>query len=322
MFEVYRSLDAAAGRIATSVVSIGAFDGVHRGHQAILRRCVELARERDAQAVALTFDPHPAVVVAPERAPKLLMTCEQRLERLAALGLDAAVVTPFTREFSRLTAEEFVRGPLVERLGACAVVVGDNFRFGRQGAGDVAGLRKFGERYGFAVEAVEPVRMGGEVVSSTRIRHAVEAGRVAPARRLLGEFFALRGDVVAGRGIGSRQTVPTLNIAPWSELLPADGVYTTRARDLDRNRAWRAVSNVGVRPTFGGGPRTVETHLLEPLIGDPPAKLEIEFRRRLRDEREFDSPEALKAQILADIARSERYFDLLQRFDAVAVDAR
>lgn len=321
-FEVYRSLDAVPSGLAPTVVSIGAFDGVHRGHQAILGRTVELARRTGRRAVALTFDPHPAVVVKPDRAPTMLMTLDQRLERLAALGLDAAVVAPFTSDFSRLSPEEFVAGPLVERLGAGAVVVGDNFRFGRRGAGDVAALGVFGRRFGFTVEAVAAVRLGGEVVSSTRIREAVRAGKVAPARRLLGVFFALRGDVVSGRGIGSKQTVPTLNLSPWTELLPADGVYTTLARDLDRDRSWRAVSNVGVRPTFGGGPRTVETHLLEPLSGDPPERLEVEFRRRLRGERRFASPEALKSQILADAGRSQRYFDLLQRFHAVALGAR
>src|SRR5690606_30753410 len=138
--------------------SIGAFDGVHLGHQAILGRTLELARASGRRALALTFDPHPAAVVAPERAPRLLMTLEQRLERLAALGLDAVVVAPFTREFSRLAPAQFVEGPLVERLGARTVVVGENFRFGRRGAGDVRLLTELGERLGFTVEAVAPVR--------------------------------------------------------------------------------------------------------------------------------------------------------------------
>jgi riboflavin kinase/FMN adenylyltransferase len=194
--------------------------------------------------------------------------------------------------------------------------VGENFRFGRGQGGGVSTLRELGERLGFLTEVVPGFRLRGRMVSSSEVRRLIEAGRVGTAGRLLGRCYALEGEVVSGRGVGSRQTVPTLNLATPAEVLPPNGVYVTRVRDLDSPRRWPAVTNVGNRPTFGGGELSVESFLLTGLEGEAPRRIAVEFRRRLRDERKFESPEALKAQILRDVARAQAYFRRLDRWTA------
>ena len=311
MVRAYRSLTDAAAAFGPCALTIGNFDGVHLGHRLILETTVRRARAAGWKAAALTFDPHPTRIVAPQRSPELMTTIEQRLERFAEIGLDEALVMPFTPEVAALSPEEFARDVLAESLKARTVVVGSNFRFGHRHAGDVRLLEELGERYGFACEAVAPVHLGGDVVSSSRVRTALKQGRLREARRLLGRPFSLRGAVVAGRGIGGRHTVPTLNLGCESELTPADGVYVSETRALAAGRWWRSITNVGVRPTFGGGERTVETHLLEPLDEErAPERIEICFLRRLREERTFASAEELKRQILADISAANRFFQL------------
>lgn len=309
MFRAFSNLADATGP-GPRVVTIGNFDGVHLGHRRILETAARLAKERGWKAMALTFDPHPTRVVAPERAPALMTTIEQRLEAFEALGLDEALVMPFTPEVARLSPEEFARGALAEALGARAVVVGSNFRFGHKHAGDVKALESLGEKLGFECRPVPPLHFGGAVVSSSRVRAALREGRLREARRLLGAPYRLRGGVARGRGIGGAQTVPTLNLDPDCEILPRDGVYVTETLDADNGRCWRSVTNVGVRPTFGGGGRVVETHLLEPLESGAPRRIEICFLRRLREERMFASVDELKQQILRDIAAARRFFDL------------
>jgi riboflavin kinase/FMN adenylyltransferase len=310
MFRAFWSLPEAAADFGPCALTIGNFDGVHLGHRRILATAVELARANRWRAGVLTFHPHPTRVVAPDRAPALMTTIEQRLERFAEIGLDRAVVLPFTAELARLSPEEFVRDILVRTLDARAVVVGSNFRFGHRHAGDTDTLVKLGESYGFACQAAEPVHVDGAIVSSSRLRSAVRDGRLREARRLLGSAFRVRGSVSSGRGIGARQTVPTLNLAPDAELMPADGVYVSETKDIETGRCWRSVTNVGVRPTFGAGERTVETHLLEPIGEASPKRIEVWFHRRLRDERSFPSAAELKRQILADVSAAERFFRL------------
>jgi riboflavin kinase/FMN adenylyltransferase len=237
-----------------------------------------------------------------------MTSIEQRLERFAEIGIDEVFVMPFNAEVARLSPEEFVASVLVDQLDARAVIVGSNFRFGYRHSGDIDTLKALGETYDFECESVEPVVVAGGIVSSSRIRAELRQGRLREARRLLGTDFRIRGTVAPGRGIGTRQTVPTLNLAPDSELTPADGVYVSETKDLESGRCWRSVTNVGVRPTFGAGDRTIETHLLEPLEGPPPERIEVWFHRRLREERTFESADELKRQILADISTAERYF--------------
>lgn len=291
-------------------VTIGNFDGVHIGHQEILERSIDRARANGWKAAALTFDPHPIRVVAPERAPRLMSTLDERLEMFEKLRVDLAVVLRFDRELMRQSPEEFAQRMLVDAIGARWVVVGENFRFGSRHAGDTATLAALGDSLGFGVDAVKPLEAGGEPVSSSRIRALVDEGRMGVARKLLGRPFRLRGRVVSGRGIGKRETVPTLNLEPETELLPPDGVYVTQAVDLGDGRSWPAVSNIGSRPTFGAGERVVETHLLAALEGAAPQRLQVCFHRRLREERQFESAAALKAQILKDVAAAQRFFRL------------
>ena len=316
MLKLYRSLEEIPADFGPSVVTIGNFDGVHCGHRKILELAKRLAQRHGWRTATLTLDPHPLQVVAPERAPRLMTTIEQRREVLESLGVDAMVVLPFTAEFSKQSPEEFVEQVLVLGLRCACVVVGQNFRFGHRHAGDIDTLEELGRRFGFVTEAVGPLRMGGQTVSSSRIRAAVAAGRTDVARRLLGRPFELAGEVVPGRGIGSKSTAPTLNLSPRADLWPANGVYISETRELSAPRRWRSVTNVGVRPTFGDGDRVVETHLLEPLGGSSPAAIGVSFLRRLRDERSFESSEALREQIYRDIAESERYFRLRDKIQA------
>ena len=300
-------------RFGPSALTIGNFDGVHAGHREILRRVVELAHERGWKPSVLTFDPHPARIVAPERAPRLLTTLEERALLMRDAGIEQVLILPFTRELAAFSPERFVREIVVARLEARAVLVGDNFRFGHDHAGATRLLAELGRQHGFLVEAVPAIRMRGRVVSSSAVRRLVEEGNVALAGRLLGRPVALAGEVVAGQGIGSKQTVPTLTLAPAAEVLPASGVYVTRTTDPASGRRWPSVTNIGTRPTFGGESVTVETFLLVPLERASPRSIRVEFLRRLREERRFEDAAALKRQILGDVGRAQSYFRRLSR---------
>jgi len=308
-FRLFQALDEVPADFGPSALTIGNFDGVHIGHRRILRRVRQLADEHGWKASVLTFDPHPAQVVAPDRAPQLMTTPQQRAELMRDAGIEQVLILPFTPEVAGLTAEQFVQNILVASLGARAVVVGANFRFGNKKAGDTRLLETLGKRLGFLTEIVPAVMCRRMRVSSSALREAVTAGDVSRAGRLLMRPYALEGAVVPGRGEGAKKTVPTLNVAPRTELSPRVGVYVTRTRDLADGRTWESVTNVGYRPTFGASERlTIETFLLEPLTGKTPHSIRVEFLRRVRDERKFESPEALKAQILKDVTRARAYF--------------
>jgi phosphoribosyl 1,2-cyclic phosphate phosphodiesterase len=299
-----------------SVIAIGNFDGIHLGHQRLLEYCIGLARESGAVATALTFEPPPLKVLRPEAAPLRISTNEQRMEWFAALGMEAAVVLPFTMELSRLAPEDFVDEILVRQLQVRAVVVGDNFRFGHRQAGDVKFLRELGMRDGFDVIVHEPVVMDGEIVSSTVIRKLIAEGSVTRAARMLGRAFALTGEVVAGTGTGRKFTFPTLNLRPEQELLPARGVYITRTMLEGEPSSHRSVTNVGMRPTFNGTGLTVETHLLDYSGNFSPKRIEVRFWKKLREEKKFGGPEELRAQIGKDIARANGFFARLRKMRA------
>jgi len=300
-----------------AVLTIGNFDGIHLGHQAILNAAVKRAAQDNAVATALTFDPSPRKVLRPETAPLRLSTNTQRMDWCGVLGLQAAVVLPFTVELSRLSPGEFIEQILVRGFRVRAVLMGENFRFGHRQAGDVKLLREFGERYGFEVVVIPPVVYQGEVVSSTVIRREIAEGNVTHAARLLGRPFALTGRVVPGTGTGRRFTFPTLNLQPDQELLPGRGVYVTRTLLEGETQSRRSVTNVGVRPTFNGASLSVETHLLEDPGAIHPERIEVRFCKRLRDEKKFAGPEELRAQIARDIAAANRFFSRLRRFRSV-----
>jgi phosphoribosyl 1,2-cyclic phosphate phosphodiesterase len=310
--EAWREYYAPEGR--GSVLAIGNFDGIHLGHQAILKEATDRAAKSGAVATALTFEPAPRKVLRPETAPKRLSTNEQRLEWFRVVGVEAAVVMPFTLELSKLGPQEFVETILVEQLRVRAVLVGENFRFGHKQAGDTQLLRELGKAHGFEVITIPPVVAHGEVVSSTVIRREIADGDVTQAGRLLGRPFVLTGTIVKGTGTGSKFTFPTLNLQAEQELLPATGVYITRTLLDGETQSRRSVTNLGVRPTFNGHTLTVETHLLD-FSGPISAKrMELRFWKRLRSERKFSGPEQLRAQIAKDIATANRFFTLLRKF--------
>jgi riboflavin kinase/FMN adenylyltransferase len=298
--KIFRSSAEVPETFGPSIVTIGNFDGVHAGHRQIMRRVVALARAKGCTPTVLTFDPHPARVLAPDRAPKLLMTMDQRLRGMETEGIEAVFPIPFSIEFAKWTPEEFVARILAGALNAKVVLVGEDFRFGHRQAGNLDTLRELGGRFGFTLEVVPGISRRGERISSTIIRKLVVEGAVSRACRMLGAPFAIEGAVVPGQGIGSKQTVPTLNLAPRNEVLPKTGVYVTRTRDLYSNRQWNSITNVGYRPTFEGEGLTVETFLLEPLDDTHLKHIEVSFLSFVRDERKFDTPEALKKQILRD----------------------
>lgn len=314
---VYRALDRIPAALGPSVATIGNFDGVHLGHQEILRSVVAEARSIGGRAIAVTFEPHPERFLRPESAPPLLTPIGERLPLLAAEGIDAAVVLDFDAALARLSARNFAETVLRGALGAAAVHEGRNFRFGHRAEAGVEDLRRLGAELGFALHVHDPVRTHGMEVSSSRIRALVASGDVRRARWMLGRPFAVRGVPARGRGVGARLLVPTLNLAPYSGLLPAAGVYVTRLI-VDAGRAggriFNAVTNVGNRPTFEGAGFCVETHILdfEPVDLEAETPIEIEFLFRLRAEKKWESPEALKEQIGRDVGRAQRYFRLAQ----------
>jgi riboflavin kinase/FMN adenylyltransferase len=303
---IFHSPEEALGHFGPCALTAGNFDGVHCGHRRLFREVTQIASANGWEPSVLTFDPHPTKVVAPERAPKLLTTIAQRCRYMGECGITQVLVLPFDLQLASLEAEDFVRRILVEALQAKAVVVGDNFRFGHRQSGDVHTLARLGMEYHYEFRALPAVTMRGVVVSSSEIRRRIQTGDVAGAAHLLGRFVSVEGEVVKGHGVGARQTVPTLNIEATAEVLPAVGVYVTRTMDLESDRVWPSVTNVGFRPTFGGKRLAVETYVLEPLE-EAPSRIRVELTRRLRDERRFENPEVLKAQILHDVERARKW---------------
>jgi riboflavin kinase / FMN adenylyltransferase len=306
---VYRwyGLDEVPADWGPSVVTIGVFDGVHRGHQGIVERAAEAGRELGLPVVAITFDPHPDEVVRPGSHPPFLCSARRRAELLAGLGADAVCVLPFTLEFSRLDPDEFVRTVLVERLHAALVVVGEDFRFGHKAAGDVALLAKLGEKYDFAAEGLPLLGDDGAPISSTSIRHLLADGDVAAAAKALGRPHRVEGVVVRGHQRGRPLGFPTANLeTPPHTAIPADGIYAGWLATLDESgrdvERWPAAISIGTNPTFGEGERTVEAYALDrtdlDLYGVHAA---IDFSARLRGTLRFDSVDALVEQMRRDV---------------------
>jgi riboflavin kinase/FMN adenylyltransferase len=292
------------------VATIGVFDGVHRGHQRIVGRAVEVAGARNLPVVVVTFDPHPDEVVRPGSHPPLLTTLRRQAELLAGLGVDAVCVLPFSLEFSRLSPDEFVRLVLSERLRAAAVVVGENFRFGHKAAGDVPLLTQLGEKYDFTAEGVPLLVVDGVTISSSYIRGRLGAGDVVAAAHALGRPHRVEGVVVRGHMRGRALGFPTANLElPPHTAVPADGVYAGWLSSLDPEGAevsrWPAAISVGTNPTFGPGERTVEGYALDrddlDLYGSHAA---IDFAARLRGTERFESVPDLVAQMHRDVAQA------------------
>jgi len=281
-------------------VAVGNFDGVHRGHRALVAAAISRARAEGGAAVVLTFDPHPARVLRPLEAPAALTTLAQKEELVAGLGIDRLAVLPFDARLAGLAPAAFAREVLAEALAARHVVVGESFRFGRGRLGDARSLEALGASLGFGVEVVPPVLHRGLPISSSRVREALVRGEVSEALELLGRPHFVDGTVVRGDGRGRTLGIPTANLAPDEQILPARGVYAARCRVA--SGTWQpAVVNVGERPTFGGGRVTLEAHLLD-FGGDLyDTRVRLAFQERLRGEERFESAGALVARIQQDI---------------------
>ncbi|HEX6466874.1 MAG TPA: bifunctional riboflavin kinase/FAD synthetase [Terriglobales bacterium] len=310
---VFRHLDEIPPTFGPTVLSIGNFDGVHCGHRKVLGEVVTRARALGAQAVAVTFDPHPTRVLRPEASPKLIAPLPLKLKLLESTGLDAALVLPFTSELSATAPQDFAQRIIAEKLQAREVHEGASFHFGHRAEGNVDRLAEFGQKFGFRVVAYREMQLRGETVSSSRIRQLLLQGRVGRARTLLGRNFSIFGAPASGRGYGSRYTVPTINLAPYPELVPANGVYITQTHLA--NESFDSVTNIGVRPTFGEPSFAIETHLLNfrPLALSETTNIEIKFLKWLRPEMKFPGAEALRRQIGHDVQLAQRYFRLQQR---------
>ncbi|HUQ90411.1 MAG TPA: bifunctional riboflavin kinase/FAD synthetase [Bryobacteraceae bacterium] len=304
---IFRSLEEARGQFGPCALTIGNFDGVHCAHQSLFAEVAQLSRKHGWKPSVLTFDPHPTKIVAPGKAPRLLTTIEQRCRYMEQRGITQVLILPFDASVASLSAEDFVQTILTDALQTKAILVGEGFRFGHKQAGGTELLARMGDGHGFIVRPVPAVEMRGSIISSSEIRRRILAGDVSKAARMLGRFYSLEGKVVKGHGIGSAKTVPTLNLETPAEVLPAVGVYVTRTACLDTSRRWPSVSNIGSRPTFGGEALTIETYLLDPLQGDPLTRIAVEFTHRIRDERRFEGPEALKQQILRDVRAAQNW---------------
>ncbi len=293
-----------------AVLSIGNFDGVHVGHQAVLRHVVERARATGAVAAAMTLDPHPIKLLRPRQAPRLLTTLEQRLQLIGGTGIDVTLVIPFTHRLARMEAEDFVTRVLMERLAVREVYIGANFRFGADRRGDVELLTRMGRELGFVAAAAPTVEVDGAVVSSTRARAAVAQGRLSEAARLLGRLVYVDGTVLEGRRVGRSLGFPTINLECENELYPAKGVYVGAVHVPSFGRTFQAVTNIGVRPTVSESHVvTVESHLLDFAADIYRERVRLYFGARIRDEERFADADHLVAQIKRDVETARRWFD-------------
>jgi riboflavin kinase/FMN adenylyltransferase len=290
------------------VLTLGVFDGLHLGHQLIMRTVVERARAIDAVPTVITFDPHPRAVLHPESAPPLLQTFDQKIEAFGVLGIEQTIVVRFTKEFSNISAREFLKDVVADRLHAKEVDLGKGFAFGHSREGNIELLQRLSSELGFVAGEVPEVKMRGQRVSSSKIRQLLAAGQVNLARRMLGRPYGVEGRVERGSERGHLLGFPTANLHPHNRVIPRNGVYVTGT--LIDGQWRRSVTNVGLRPTFGEATEpSVETFVMNwdgDLYGDV---VRIRFLYRLRDERRFSSIDQLKTQIRRDVDRANSYFE-------------
>lgn len=306
--KIIRDATELCGAGKKSCIAIGVFDGVHLGHQQIIRQTISDARQRDSLAVVVTFDRHPNAIVAPDRVPSAIYSQPQKLRAIGTLGADALLVIPFVEAFSRLTGEQFIRALAKDLGGIRSICVGSDFVFGHKRSGDVALLKTLGTELGFHVHGHAAVALDGQTVSSTRIREAIRAGDFDAASQMLGRAYSISATVIRGEQVGRKIGFPTANLDVRGMALPGNGVYSAQA--LLDGKSFQSVLNIGHRPTVQTAPGqvSVEVHLLD-FSGEIYGKeLEIVFGNKLRDEKKFDSLEALQAQIGRDIASARTQF--------------
>jgi riboflavin kinase/FMN adenylyltransferase len=310
---VFHKLEDVPAEFGPTILSVGNFDGVHRAHVQVLRTIVNRAGQSGSKSVAVSFEPHPVRILRPDADLKLLTPTPEKVRLLAATGLDAVLLLPFTRDLSLMTPQRFAHDILKKGLRAREVHEGYNFHFGHKAAGNVTLLADLGKKMGFEVHVYPEMRLRGEPVSSSHIRKLITQGRVSRARHLLARPFSILSTAGRGRGYGAKYTVPTINLSRYEELVPGDGVYITRTRV--GQECFDSVTNIGNRPTFGVESFAIETHLLNfhPIELTPETEVEIHFLQRLRNEIKFPSVEALREQIARDVKKARRYFHLLKR---------
>ena len=289
------------------VLTIGNFDGVHKGHLILFDMVKERAKSIDGQSALMTFDPHPIKVMKPGNGPPLITLTRQKLELIEDANIDVIFCIPFTKEFASISASEFVQDILVDRIGVKEIVVGYDYTFGQGRKGDIRLLQEMGEALGFMVHVVEPVHVGDKLVSSTSIRKLVQDGNLSEAKQLLGRDYQILGTVVRGKNRGGRLLgFPTANLELIDELVPKVGVYAVKI--VVGDQSFNGVTNIGYNPTFGKGPFSVETHILdfkEDLLGK---SIRVKFVKRLRDERPFGSIKDLADQIGRDVLSARKLF--------------
>ena len=312
--KIFSSLSEIPPNFGPSIATIGNFDGVHRGHQWVIAEVVARARQLSIPSIAITFDPHPARVLRPDSVRPMITPLAQKLELLEATGLDALLLLPFTTDLSRKTARSFATEVLQQTLHVNELHEGENFRFGYQAEADIESLEALGQELNFKVRVYTPRSLRGQPISSSRIRELLAQGDVSHARALLGRPFAIASTPASGRGYGTCYTVPTINLAPYPELLPANSVYITSLTvgAGSTAEAFDAVTNIGNRPTFGADSFAVESHLLNfhPIDLSEQTPLTLTFLKRLRPEMRWPNPEALREQIGRDVRSAQRFFSL------------
>ena len=283
----------------SSIITLGNFDGLHLGHQELIRKIIQRAEETASLSMVVTFRPHPLKILAPEKCPPLISIYEEKIRLLEQLGIDVLVKIPFSLDFAAMEPRDFVKDILCGLLGAKEIFVGYNYRFGKGRKGDIRLLRELGEEFGFVVREIEQVSLNGEVISSTRIRQLLKNGDVGDAAKFLGRPYALCGIVVKGDGRGRGLGFPTANIASRHAIIPSNGVYAVKL--FVRDKYYNGVVNIGMRPTFDASSLAIEVHIFdfdEDIYGE---EITVSFMRKIREEKKFGSAEALINQISADI---------------------
>jgi riboflavin kinase/FMN adenylyltransferase len=302
---IVRGLKSCTDRFTNPVLTLGNFDGVHLGHQAIFKKVVERARELGGTSIAFTFEPHPLKVLAPERSPKLLNTFHGKMRLFSAAGIDVVICASFTRAFADQNPEDFAREILHEKIRVREVYVGYDYAFGKGREGSIESLIKMGHFYGFHVGVVEAIQEDGVIISSSVIRDLISSGRMEDAARLLGRHYSVEGEVVHGSHRGHTLGFPTANLKTRNELVPSNGVYAVVA-DVD-GRILKGVASIGVRPTFDSGPVSIEVYLLA-FQGELYGKqMEVSFVHRIRGEEKFPDADALVRQIRKDVHDAEHF---------------
>lgn len=302
--EIYHGIEQITHRLKNPAITIGNFDGVHTGHQALFQRVKQWAEQLNGQSVVMTFHPHPLEVLFPGKNLSFITSHEQKLELIANFSIDATIVVPFNTEFSQISAREFVEDLLVRKIGIKAVVVGYDYRFGRNREGDIDFLRQLGKEHGFQVDAVSGIRMDDMVVSSTAIRKMIVEGNISKANRLLGRLFEVSGTIITGRRRGAGLGFPTANIRMPAQTPPRTGVYVVEAEV--EGKTYGGAANLGYNPTFGDSELSLEVHLFDfnrDVYGKP---ITVRFIDRLRDEKRFSGPNDLIEQIRKDVESARK----------------